>query len=200
MMNLASDDFSALVARLEAFVSLRVDAPADVADVLQDTMERLLRAVATEPSEAPGIETAPGDALGFAIARRAIADHYRRRGRAREVPVPGDEPPDDPNRDADAGEPARVEQILAAWLRGAIAELPEPYRSTLRATELEGRTHAEVAAAEGVSVSAIKSRVSRGRQKLYAALHRCCAIELDGRGRVLDATPRGASGGGCAGC
>ncbi len=74
---------------------------------------------------------------------------------------------------------------LATWLAGAIDALPPRYGDALRQTEIEGRTMREAAGALGVSVSAVKSRVQRGRALLWARLLRCCAVEVDARRRPV---------------
>ena len=53
-------------------------------------------------------------------------------------------------------------------------------------TDIEGLTRAEAADRLGLSVSGMKSRVQRGRAKLKQALLRCCAVETDRWGTVLD--------------
>lgn len=165
--------FRSLEADLRAFVRRRIASAADADDVMQEIWIRIVRGL-------PGLQD---DAALFGwvyqIARHAIADYHRRP--PREVPAPdlGATAADEP------GDERRPAQALAAWLRLAIEGLPEPYRSTLRATEIEQRPHAEVAAQMGVSVSAVKSRVSRGRHKLRQALDRCCQVELDARGGVM---------------
>ena len=42
----------------------------------------------------------------------------------------------------------------------------------------------------GVSLSGMKSRVQRGREKLRELLEDCCEIALDARGRVIGCEPR----------
>jgi RNA polymerase sigma-70 factor (ECF subfamily) len=50
-------------------------------------------------------------------------------------------------------------------------------------TEIDGLTMRAAADALGLSVSGAKSRVQRGRALLRARLLRCCAVEVDARGR-----------------
>jgi RNA polymerase sigma-70 factor (ECF subfamily) len=104
------------------------------------------------------------------IARNALADHYR----ARSVPVEPPDPDDAPD-DALTG--------LAGWLAGEVAALPPQYRDAVRLTEIDGLTMRAAADALGLSVSGAKSRVQRGRALLRARLLRCCAVEVDARGR-----------------
>lgn len=71
-----------------------------------------------------------------------------------------------------------------------VSMLPSPYREALTLTELEGLTQKEAAEMLGISLSGMKSRVQRGREKLRAALEDCCHIALDARHRVVGCEPR----------
>lgn len=42
----------------------------------------------------------------------------------------------------------------------------------------------------GVSLSGVKSRVQRGRQRIRRMFEECCEMSLDARGRVTDCAPR----------
>ncbi len=72
------------------------------------------------------------------------------------------------------------------WLQPMLETLPKKYRHALRLTELEGMTQQGLARELGLSLSAAKMRVRRGREKLKAALLDCCHFELDRRGNILD--------------
>jgi len=167
-----AEELALLREDLRRFVTSRVRADL-VDDVVQEVMLRLLQ----------HRDAIHGSARGWAhrVARNAIADVYRaRRVDELEEELPAPEPEDESDV-----------RPLALWLRHAIDTLPDPYRETLRLTELEGLGYADVAEREGVSRSAIKSRVVRGREKLRLALLRCCEVELDARGKVIDYAPRG---------
>lgn len=117
------------------------------------------------------------------VARNVLVDH-RRRGA-----LPGDEGVDVPDEGVDVPdeEPEDdVQATVAGWLPGYVRELPEAYREAVELHELEGLTHAEIAARTGLSVSGVKSRVQRGRERVRAALLQCCAFEFDRRGGVTD--------------
>jgi RNA polymerase sigma-70 factor (ECF subfamily) len=64
--------------------------------------------------------------------------------------------------------------------------LPEPYRQALRLVEFEGVKQREVASLLELSLSGAKSRVQRARKMLRDTLLKCCRVELDRRGRVVD--------------
>lgn len=172
-----------LEGRLRPFVARRVPTPADADDVVQEVMLRLSRGL-------PDLRD--DDRFGpwvYRIARNAIADHLRDRVRH---PLAGDDrvlddlppaPDDDEERDA--------ERALAIYVAHLVATLPSPYREALTLVELEGLSHKEAAALAGVTLTAMKSRVRRGRAEVRRLLEACCAIALDARGHVIDCTPRG---------
>jgi RNA polymerase sigma-70 factor (ECF subfamily) len=126
-------------ARLLRWARGRLNDPADAEDLVQDI---LVRASERLPSLRSRERLVPWlDAL----ARNALVDSYRRRGRAPDTVslVPASDPAEAPDR----------------------------------------------------GVSALKSRVQRGRAMLRDAFTSCWAFERDAAGRVMDSTPRGP---GCA--
>jgi RNA polymerase sigma-70 factor (ECF subfamily) len=165
--------------RLRPFVARRVGT-SDIDDVLQDIFLRIHRGL---PSIRDDQRFAPWI---YQIARNALADHGRTR--ARQPPMADDalELADDP-READDG---AVQREVAGHAAAFVAALPSPYREALTLTELEGVTQREAADILGLSVSGMKSRVQRGRQKLRTALEGCCRIALDSRRRVVECEPR----------
>lgn len=61
---------------------------------------------------------------------------------------------------------------LGGRLRSAVAELPDPQRAVVVLKDIYGWSHAEVAKALDISVTAAKVRLHRARQKLKAKLWR----------------------------
>lgn len=55
-------------------------------------------------------------------------------------------------------------------LRGAIADLPESFRTTIVLREIEGMAYEEIAELTGVSLGTVKSRIARARQRLQSQL------------------------------
>jgi RNA polymerase sigma-70 factor (ECF subfamily) len=49
----------------------------------------------------------------------------------------------------------------------------------------------ELARRLGLGISAVKSRVQRGRAQLREMLLACCRFEFDGRGNIVAAEPKG---------
>jgi RNA polymerase sigma-70 factor (ECF subfamily) len=167
--------------RLRPFIARRVPA-ADIDDVEQEVflrVERSLVSLRDEESFAPWL---------YSVARSAIAERQRQSVRL-PLLVPaesldGECAPDDAH-------PSALEEALAAYLVTLIERLPSPYREAITLTEIEGMTHAAAADALGASLTAVKSRVQRGRRKLREMLEQCCRIALDARGRVIECSPRG---------
>lgn len=170
-----------LESRLRPFVARRVPAAADTDDVVQEIFLRLHRGLPNLRDE---------DRFGswvYRVARNAIADHHRRASRH-----PGTGGAE--TLEQIAAEPAEqnetVEEEVAAYVAFLIASMASPYREALTLTELEGLTQKEAAAMLGISLSAMKSRVQRGRRQLRAALDACCRFALDARGRIVSCEPR----------
>ena len=76
--------------------------------------------------------------------------------------------------------------------------LPRIYRETLLATDFDGQSMQAVAEAQNLSLSAIKSRASRGRKLLKDILLDCCHVETKS-GTVSDYHRRAGSQRNC-GC
>jgi RNA polymerase sigma-70 factor (ECF subfamily) len=163
--------FAELRDHLRSYFRRRVgDAVAD--DLLQDVFVKALRA--KERGKTPENVAA----WLYAIARNTVADFYRtHRPEARAI--------DEDLADPGDGDTERMHQELATCLTPFVQQLPTKYRDTLLATDLGGRTLREVADEHGVSLSAIKSRASRGRAMLKEKLLACCQVQTSG-GLVTD--------------
>jgi RNA polymerase sigma-70 factor, ECF subfamily len=177
---LASDRaWRELETKLRPFVAKRVR-EADVDDVVQEVFLRIQRGLPSLREEqrfGPWI---------YQLARNAIVDHLRRSARH---PQATTEPPE-PSHHPDEEDDRAVEREVAVYVALFVSILPSPYREALTLTELEGLTQKEAAEMLGISLSAMKSRVQRGREKLRTALQDCCHIALDARQRVVGCEPR----------
>ena len=164
----ASDDlgraFTELRASLRNYLRRRVADPGLAEDLVQDVFVKAVSAV--EADHAPRNLTA----WLYAAARTTLVDHFR----SNRVDLVGlDEDPPDTQRTDDE----RLHQALATCLRPLVGQLPAIYRDTLLATDFDGRTMRAVAAEQGLSTSAIKSRVSRARVMLKETLLTCCHVQ-----------------------
>ena len=80
---------------------------------------------------------------------------------------------------------------LARCLQPLIEQLPAIYRDALTRVDLHGDTHQQAAAASGISVSGMKSRVQRGRHHLRDLLTACCTVRTDNTDAISSYRPNG---------
>lgn len=161
----------AFAPRLRAFIRRRVcnDTLAD--DLAQETLLKVYRS-RTALRDGTRLE-----AWIYQIARGTLVDHYRRQR------------PEEPLPAALAGESADEVAAMRAPVLGSLKrfleELPEAYREPVRLAELEGLSLARIALRLGLSLTAVKSRVRRGRAMLKKKLQACCRFEFDRLGQVI---------------
>lgn len=165
---------------MEAFVRRRVRDPHQADDVVADIMLRIHRHLGTIDDHERVT------AWVFRIARNAITDHYRRTGRGREVLAAEPEPAADRSADAWLDDQEATLAELASCIRPLVDALPTDYRRALQLTDLGGRSQADAARIEGVSVSGMKSRVQRGRRQFATLVKQCCDVTTDARGQLVD--------------
>lgn len=173
--------WSEVEAQLRPYVARRVPSPADVDDVLQETFVRMHRGLATLSDDerfGPWV---------YRIASNAIADHLRARVRH---PVAAGESASKPESATGGEFDEHLEADLAECVALFVARLPSPYREAITLTELEGLTQKDAAEMLGVSVSGMKSRVQRGRERIRRMFEECCEMTVDCRGHVTECVPR----------
>jgi RNA polymerase sigma-70 factor (ECF subfamily) len=133
----------------------------DAEDVLQDT----LLSIATHLGEFEGRSSL--SSWAFALARSACA--RRKRGLKNQPHVSDGDAPDP--RDLAANPEDRAsDRELAEALTRALDGLSEEYREVILLRDVEGLTAPDAAAALGVSVDALKSRLHRARESLRMSL------------------------------
>jgi RNA polymerase sigma-70 factor, ECF subfamily len=165
---------------IEGFVRRRISDPHQAEDVVAEVMLRIHRRLgALDDQERV-------TAWVFAITRNAITDHYRRNGRRREVLASEIEPVADPGADAWVDDQEATLSELAACIRPLVDALPPDYRRALELTDFDGRTQADAARIEGISLSGMKSRVQRGRVQFARLVKQCCDVTTDSRGGLVD--------------
>lgn len=117
----------------------------------------------------------------YRTARNSVIDHYR----TRKPGVPVDESLADQSASTDPD----LTPLMASFRR-MIHALPDGYREAVLLADIEELPHKVVAERLGLSLSATKSRVLRGRLLLRESLDACCRFERDRRGSVIDCVPR----------
>ena len=167
-------------ASIERFVRRRINDPHQADDIVADVMLRIHQNLgALDDHERV-------TAWVFRITRNAITDHYRRSGRRREVLAAEIEADADPSADAWLDDQKATLSELAGCIRPLVDALPPEYRRALQLTDLEGRTQADAARIEMISLSGMKSRVQRGRRQFAALVKQCCDVTTDSRGQLVD--------------
>jgi len=157
--------------RILNFIKTKVNDPVEAEDVLSEVFEKIhrkLRSLKEHEKLVPWM---------FQISRNTITDHYRKKQPVSvdisEIPVLAQEMPEQERMDLD--------KCLAVF----VGKLPEKYREAVRMSELETLKHAEVADKLGLSLSATKSRILRGREMLKEMFVACCHFERDKRGKLI---------------
>ena len=164
---------------LRAFIAKRVVHEAEADDIVQDVWLKMQRGLDGLKDQRRLVSWI------YQIARHAIIDHYRARGRQPDLPAGLVSELEIvhaaalPAESSEKSDELRAE--LAGCLRPMIEQLPNDYRQALTLVDLEGLAQKEAAALLGLSVSGMKSRVQRGRRQLKGMLEACCTIELDRR-------------------
>lgn len=165
---------------LRPYLARRVASPSDIDDLLQDIFVRLHQGLSTLRDD---------ERFGgwvYRVANNAIIDKARQRARALHVDAGSDVESNVPVDSADE----RLQSDLGECVALFVGRLPSPYREAITLTELEGITQKEAAEMLGVSLSSLKSRVQRGRDKIRHMFEECCQISVDCRGRVIECEPR----------
>jgi RNA polymerase sigma-70 factor (ECF subfamily) len=117
----------------------------------------------------------------YQITRNALVDYYRKHRPVEELTESllmqemnlGDD----------------MEKELAQCILPLVKQLPPLYRQAVMWAEIDGLTQQEIAQKQGITLSGAKSRVQRGRKLLKNLLLKCCSVEADGHGRVINYQP-----------
>ena len=159
------------VGKLRAFLRARVPDDATADDLTQETLLKVYR------SRVSLRDDDRLEAWLYRIARRTLIDYYRKRRPSEELPASlRSESVDEVGAIRDA--------VLISTIR-YMEELPEAYRIPLQFSELEGLSMTQIATRLGVSLTAVKSRIRRGRQMIKKKLQDCCHFEFDQHGKVI---------------
>lgn len=173
--------------RLFTFILKRVKNPSDAEDILQEVFLKIHRGL-------DGLkDTSSLGAWAYQITRNAIIDYYRSPSRRLETPLDTltnrqlSQGIDDIDSNTGfASNPLKAYQEIANCLDPMLRRLPELYREAILQIEIGGLTQVAVANNLGLSVSAVKSRVQRGRKKLKKMLEECCILGLTRDNRLIN--------------
>lgn len=137
----------------------------DAQDCLQEAMLRIYRSIGSFKFQSSFSTWA------YRITMNTCLDELRRKKNKQNASLDsllevGFSPSDGIN----APEQQAIQSDLRRTLHNAIGELPEDMRSAIVLRDLQGMAYEEIAQALDVNVGTIKSRISRGREKLREKL------------------------------
>jgi RNA polymerase sigma-70 factor (ECF subfamily) len=176
----SEEAFSWLIARFHqpifSLLARTVQDRADAADLTQEVFVKVFRGVRSFHGES-SLRT-----WIYRIALREASNQRRwwMRHRQQEVPI------EQEISDSDHSTPIRLKELLVdpgespfeavvhtenrVRVEAALAQVPEPFRTTLILRDIEGFVYEEVAEMQGVNLGTVKSRLVRGRACLKAIL------------------------------
>ncbi|RZS87246.1 RNA polymerase sigma-29 (SigE) subunit [Motilibacter rhizosphaerae] len=134
----------------------------DAEDLTQEVFVRVFRSLSSY---------APGTFEGWLhrITVNLFLDGVRKRSRVRLDPLPDDADVRLAGRQP-SPEAVLVDSGLDPDVEAALAALPPDFRAAVVLCDIEGLSYEEIAATLGVKLGTVRSRISRGRAQLRAAL------------------------------
>ncbi|HEY5027255.1 MAG TPA: sigma-70 family RNA polymerase sigma factor [Candidatus Angelobacter sp.] len=176
----SEEAFAWLIARyhqpIYSLLARTVQDRADAADIAQDVFVKVFRGVGSFHGES-SLRT-----WIYRIALREASNQRRwwARHKQQEVTI------EQEMTDGECSQPVRLKEMLVdpsespfdmavhaenrARVEAALAQVPEPFRTTLILRDIEGFVYEEVAEMQGVNLGTVKSRLVRGRACLKALL------------------------------
>jgi RNA polymerase sigma-70 factor (ECF subfamily) len=131
----------------------------------------------------------------YRVATNAALDRLRSRGLRAQMPLiaAGEAEPDSTD-DAEelaiaeprgpSAEVAAIRDEMNACIREFVDRLPDPYRTVVVLSEIEGFKNREIADSLGVSLDSVKIRLHRAREKLKQDLAAGCTFDRDERNEL----------------
>jgi len=159
-----------------SLVARTVQDRADAADLTQEVFVKVFRGVGNFHGES-SLRT-----WIYRIALREASNQRRwwMRHKQQEIPI------EQEMTEGESGTPVRLKEMLVdpaegpyeiavhretkARVEAALAQVPEPFRTTLILRDIEGFVYEEVAEIQGVNLGTVKSRLVRGRASLKTLL------------------------------
>ncbi len=158
--------------RLLVYLRRRLAVP----DEAQDVVQTIFLKVFQHPPAPRSPEQL--EAWMWRVTKNALIDHWRKQNKVPPLLSMDDDEPfsDGLKAQLGQGEPMEANPRLqmSCCLEAMVRELPDKYRQTIELADLQQHPYREVAQQLGVTESAIKSRVKRGREKLRDQLVACC--------------------------
>jgi len=171
---ITSDIWEEFSGYLKKVIKKRVQDEFAVEDILQDVFYNIHKNI--DKLE----EKSKMKAWLYQITRNKIIDYYRSRKMTVNLFEGAEEEIEQNITDSN------MNFEIALCLKPMINNLPEKYREVLILYEYENLTQKEIAEKLNLSVSGVKSRIQRAREKLKQMLLSCCQFEFDQFGNVIE--------------
>ncbi|MEI8031329.1 MAG: sigma-70 family RNA polymerase sigma factor [Comamonadaceae bacterium] len=173
-MNCLTKAWTAHETELRVWLRHRMNSPAEADDLLQDLFLKALR----QGERFCSIQNA--QAWLFEVARNTLADHLRVARKTVGLPDDLVAPTDEID----------TVDTLTACLPRVLSELSFDDREVIALCDLQGMAQADYARQKDLTLSAVKSRIQRARQRLRDRMTTACQVQIDVTGRVSDFVPR----------
>ncbi|CAH6821494.1 RNA polymerase sigma factor SigZ [Vibrio chagasii] len=173
---------------LKAFLHSKVSNSADVDDLLQEILIKTFQNL-HKVQDASSVKS-----WLFQLANNTIIDFYRKHARQqRDSKIDADD-----LWFADLDHNEEFKQNLSLCIEPFIQALPEQSAALLLAVDIKGQSQKEIAEAQNINYSTVKSRVQKSRGDLKNLFEQCCNLSLDKQGNVIDCDLKPESG--CGNC
>ena len=167
--------FLAYEDKLKGFIQKQVRDP----DIAREITQQLFLKLYQNCEQLPRVKNMK--AWLYQVTRNAITDYFRET----KMVIPWA----DTNELLPETDGAFAKEILEL-VEPMLALLPAEYARPLYLSDILGQPQKDIAESLGLSLSATKSRIQRGREKLKDLFGECCHLELDRNGQVMQAQVR----------
>jgi RNA polymerase sigma-70 factor, ECF subfamily len=161
---------------LKGFIRSKVKDYDAANDILQDTLLKIYMNFSTVKNRQSLTSWI------YQVTRNTITDYYRKQKLNSEIS-------DDLKMEEDDFDNTKGRR-LSNCLKPFINQLPDKYRDALMMVYFEDLSQKEYAGRSGLSYSGAKSNVQRARIKLKEIFEKCCRIEADKYGQIIDYKPK----------
>lgn len=170
--------------KLFGFISKHSINKDDVNDIIQDTFLKVKTNIDSLRNPAKV------ESWIFQIARNTINDFFREKKKFIETGENTNEVSIEPDAFEEEDIKVKIQtQEFSQYAGFIVSELPEKYRNAVYMADIEGLSMKEVAEELNISVSGAKSRVQRGRKMIKEIILKCCEVNTDKYGNIVDYEP-----------
>jgi len=150
-------------------------------DIIQDTFIKVKTKIDTLKNPAKV------ESWIFQIARNTMNDYFRDQKKSHENEDYQEEISIEPNAFEEEEIKIKIQtREFSEYAGFIVSELPEKYRKAVYMADIEGLSMKEVADELNISVSGAKSRVQRGRKMIKEIILKCCEVNTDKYGNIVD--------------